>query len=266
MIPYQNIANDCLASLDAEGSDYYTDRLDIIPALNKAQDYLMALILPKFGSKKFNEEVFKGIIITRIYQPSIYSRITLDQIIPTWGIISVVVNPVIAIPPAPSSAWVASSVPTAEQSRLIPTYVYVSGGKSCRRLNSQEWNSNAGNPLLDGYVAPPSEVAYALANNITMNVDYAYLSHIDNLSTINNAVPYEITIRPAITSSTPVAITLAKYPTRINAPTDNLDWSPVFQKLLVDATLREIAVKQGDGSRVINITNEEIESIVLNQS
>ena len=257
MIPYQNIAADCRASLDSEGSDYYLDVQDIIPAVNKAQDYLMSLILPKFGSKKFNEEVFKGIILTRIYQPSIYSRIILDQIIPTWGIISVVVNPVIAIPPAPSSVWTPSAVPSPAQSRLIPTYIYVSGGKSCRRLNSQEWNSNAGNPLLDGYV--PVE-----AN--PLNLEYAYLSHIDNLSAIINSVPYEITIRPSINSSTPVAITYAKYPTRINSPTDNLDWSPVFQQLIVKATLKFIAEKQGDKTTIYTIQEQDIDTLIMNQS
>jgi len=258
MISYANIKTDVLASLDAEGSDYYRDDMDIVPAVNKAQDLLMSLILPKFGSKKFNEEVFRGIIQTRIFQPSIYSRIYVDQVIPTWGIISIVVNPVVAIPPAPSSTWNILPVASADQSIVQPTYIFVSGGKSCRRLNSQEWNSNSGDPLLGGYV--PKE-----ANPV--NLSYAYLSSIDNLSGIDVAMPYEITIRPFITSSTPVAITYAKYPGRVTYPAlNNLDWNPVFQQLIVKATLKYLAEKQGDNTTIYSIQEKDIDEIIILQS
>lgn len=260
MIPYVNISSDVLASLDAEGSQYYLDAVDIVPALNKAQDYLMSLILPKFGSKKFNEEVFRGIIQTRIFQPSIYSRIYVDQVIPTWSIISIVVNPVVAIPPSATSTWVIKAVPSADQSTVQTNYVMVSGGKSCRRLNSQEWNSNAGDPLLGGYV--PKE-----ANPV--NLSYAYLSSIDNLSTIDTSMPYEITIRPFITSSTPVAITYAKYPSRVVAAGGGytaLDWNPVFQQLIVKATLKYIAEKQGDKTTIYSIQEKDIDEIIMLQS
>lgn len=258
MIPYANIKTDVLASLDAEGSDYYRDDVDIVPALNKAQDYLMSIILPKLGSKKFNEEVFKGIIQTRIFQPSIYSRIFVDQVIPTWGIITVVINPIVAIPPAPSSTWNILPVVNADQSAAQPTYIYVSGGKAARRLNSQEWNSNAGNPLLDGYVAvEPNPI----------NVDYAYLSHVDNLSAIDVAMPYEISIRPFINKTTPVAITYAKYPARVTFPAlNNLDWSPIFQQLLVKGTLKFIAEKQGDNTTIYSIEEKDIDTIISIQS
>ena len=268
-IPYANIASDCRASLDAEGNNVYDDLLDIIPALNKAQDYLTSLITPKLGNKKFNEEVFKGMLQTRIYQPSVYSRIYLDASIPTWGIIAVVVNPTVAIPPASSSTWNPVSVPNADQSIAAPGYVYVGGGKAARRLNSQEWLSNEKNPLLDGYVASASEIAYAAANSITINVGYSYLSHIDNLSAIDPAMPYEITIRPFITSTTPVAVTYCKYPTRITAITGAgsiLDWNPVFQMLLVKGTLKFMMEKIGDDTTIYNISEQDINTIVTIQS
>ena len=263
MIPYATLKSAVLAELDAEGGDYYTDQLDIVPALNSAQDDLLQKIGVVIGSKKFSEESLRGIIQTRIYQPSIYSRINVDQLIASWGIISVMVNPVVAIPPAPSSAFTPLPVPNADQSAMLPNYIYVSGGKGCRRLNSQEWVSNPGNPLLDGYIPTPAEVAYAQANGITMNTGYAYLSHIDNLSTIDPAMPYEITIRPYLTSNTPVAITTVKYPARITYPAlNNIDFSPVFLRALVKATLNQISIKTGDGTRVLAVTQQEIAEIM----
>ena len=267
MITYAAIAKDVRASLDAEGSDYYRDDLDIVPALNKAQDYLMAIIMPKMGAKKFNEENFKGIIATRIFQPSIYSRIYIDQVISSWGIMSVMVNPVVAIPPATSSTFTPVAVPNADQSAMLANYIYVSGGASCRRLTSQEWASNQGNPLLDSYVPTAAELAQATAEGITPNLNYGYLSAIDNLSTIDAAMPYEITIRPYITSTTPVAVTYAKYPSRVDPVLlNNLDWSPVFQQLLVQGTLKFIAEKIGDKTTIYEIQKQDIDTIILNQS
>lgn len=262
-IPYATIQQTVLAELDAEGGQYYLDELDIVPALNSAQDDLLQKIGVVIGSKKFSEESLRGIIQTRIYQPSIYSRINVDQVIPSWGIISVMVNPLVAIPPAPVSNFVPATVPNADQSAMLSNYIYVSGGKGCRRLNSQEWVSNPGNPLLDGYIPTAAEVAYAQANGITINTGYAYLSHIDNLSGIDATMPYEITIRPYLTSSTPVAITTVKYPTRVTYPAlNNVDFSPVFLRALVKSTLNQISIKTGDGTRVFAVTQQEIAEIM----
>lgn len=263
MIPYATIKSAILSELDAEGSDYYNDQLDIVPALNSAQDDLLQKIGVVIGSKKFSEESLRGIIQTRIYQPSIYSRINVDQIIASWGIISVMVNPVVAIPPALSTTWVPLPVPNPDQSTMASNFIYVSGGKGCRRLNSQEWVANTGNPMLDGYIPTAAEVAYAAANNITLNTGYSYLSHIDNLSTIDPAMPYEITIRPTINSSTPVAITTIKYPTRVTYPAlNNVDFSPVFLRALVKSTLQQISIKQGDRTTLWSVSQQEVNEIM----
>lgn len=263
MIPYATIQQAVLAELDAEGSDYYLDQLDIVPALNSGMDDLLQKIGVVIGTKKYSEESLRGIIQTRIYQPSIYSRINVDAVTTAWGIISVMVNPVIAIPPAPISVWTPISVPNADQSAVQPTYIYVSGGQGCRRLNSQEWVSNETNPLLDGYVPTAADTSYAKANNLPVNLSYAYLSHIDNLSTIDSAMPYEITIRPAITSTTPVAITSIKYPTRVTYPALNpVDFSPVFLRAIVKSTLQQISIKQGDKTNLWGVSQQEVNEIM----
>lgn len=258
MITYAAIKSDIAASLDSEGNDAFIDQLDYVPAINKAQDYLMSIILPKLGSKKFNEEVLKGLIQTRIFQPSIYSRIYVDQVISTWGLISIMVNPVVAIPPAPSTPFTPVAVGSPDESAMLTNMIYVSGGSGCRRLNSQEWVSNQNNPLLDSYV--PSE-------SNPVNLNYGYITHIDNLSTIDPVMPYEITIRPFINNITPVAITYAKYPTRVTFPAlNNLDWNPIFQQLLVKASLKFMMEKVGDETTIYNITEKDIETIIMNQS
>jgi len=257
-IPYASLAFDIRAALDAEGSDYYRDDLDLVPAINDAQQYLMSIILPKFGSKKFSAESMRGLVKTRIFQPSIYSRIYVDSAIDTWGLISVYVNPVIAIPPAPFSTFIPQTVPTPDTSIMLPNYIYVSGGKSAQRLTSQEWTSNAGNPFLGGYVPRPNETP-------ALNLNYGYLSHIDNESAINAAIPYEITIRPYITSTTPVAITFASLPTPLTGTGagQNLDWNSQFNLLLKMAALKFLSIKQGDKTDLYDISEKDVDALVM---
>ena len=66
-IPYSAIKSAVLAKLDAEGSDYYNDQLDLIPALNLAQSELITALNSKLGAKKFSEEYYRGLIKNRIY-------------------------------------------------------------------------------------------------------------------------------------------------------------------------------------------------------
>lgn len=260
-IAYASLSGQIRAALDAEGSDYYRDDLDLVPAINDAQDFLLSLITPKLGNKKFNSESLKGLIKTRIFQPNIYSRIYVDKNIDTWGIVSVYVNPVVAIPPAASTAWSATPPTSPDDSLMASNYIYVSGGQSARRLNSQEWAGNTGNPFEGGYVPQPTEVP-------ALNLNYGYLTHLDNESTINPAQPYEITIRPFISSSTPVAITFAAYPTRLTGTGagQSLDWNPMFQLLLKTASLHFISMKQGDKTNIYSVTEKDIDTIIMLQS
>lgn len=254
MILYSAIQADVLSQLDAEGGQYYTDELDIVPALNRAQDFLLERIGIIIGAKKFSEESLKGLIQNRIFQPSDYSRINVDAgASPTWGIISVLINPIVAIPPTATTPYTPIPSP-ANLSVPNPAYVFISGGSTCKRLNSQEFLSNAGNPF---------EASYVPVENNPVNLTYGYLSHVDTQSNIVGGSPYEITIRPFVNHTIPVSITFLKYPTRVVYPAlGAVDFSPVFQRVLVKATLNEISIKQGDHTTLFQVTDDEVERVM----
>ena len=235
-LPVQNIITDCNQALDSGGSTFWDVNLDFVPAINRGQDYILQLIQPRLGAKKFNEENLKGIIKNRIYQSDIYSRIYVDGANITWGLVSVVVNPQVAIPPGVASTYIPLPL-AANRSGYNADYITVPGsGKSCRRLNSQEFNSNTGNPFEAGYVSP---------NPNNPNVSYGYLSHVDFQSQYDATMPYGITISPAINPAIPVSITFINYPTRAVA-NGTLDWNVVFQQFITKSTLKFLCEKIGD--------------------
>ena len=258
-IPYLSIADAVRAKLDAEGSSYYRDDLDIIPALNLCQDNILTTINSKLGAKKFAEEFYRGLIKNRIYQSSIYARVQIDQptlspAIQVWSILSVVVSPQIV---TPTSTTPATFTPTGNPYSSLTNYVYFNGGTACKRLNSQERYSNQNNPMEAGWAGDP-------ANPNPQNISYAYLSHTDYESFLNPNVIYEIEIIPknVNTISAPIGVTFVNYPTRIVNTTDILDWHPVAQEILVEGTLWNIAWKQGDKSTVWQLSEQQLSELL----
>ena len=49
MILASDIIADLKAALDAEGSDYYTEAQDYIPAINRAMDYIVTVFNKAFA-------------------------------------------------------------------------------------------------------------------------------------------------------------------------------------------------------------------------
>lgn len=82
--------------LDAEGSDYYRDDIDIIPAINASIEWLTAVINSAFGQKKLGEEVFQDLVQARVFQASDFSRVFLNSTDlghEVWTILGVYINP-----------------------------------------------------------------------------------------------------------------------------------------------------------------------------
>jgi len=255
-ITYNAIASACLAALDAEGQGYYSDTLDIIPAVNKAQLLLMDMLNKRIGQKKYNEEKLKGVILNRIYQTSNWGRVQVDTPpIQVFSIISVVLNPSVsyqttatAVPYAPLSP-----APTDGASGYNPNFVYFSGGQACARLNSQERYSNAGNPFMPGFVSQ---------NPNPQNTSPAYLSFIDYMSEINTNVTYEIEIQPKQAGQQPIAVVFLKQPTVIVNTTDILDFDTVLMEWLTEATLAYLAVKGLEGTTLTQETQSFLSNLL----
>jgi len=241
-IPATKIIASVRAALDAEGSEYYLDGVDLIPAINRAQNYLVSLITSSLGPKKFAEEFYRDLIKSRIFQTSQYSRVEVINANPAekvWSILAVIVEPILNTPFIPLSAG-GLSIPA-------PTYFYVSGGSSCERLNAEEWVSNASNPFKSGYALEPN----------TLNKDFAYLHFIDYFGANQPLVSNEIEIRPALNTQ-PVAINFVMVPKDVVAVTDNVDFPDSFFDIMVKGTLREVAFKQGDRTTISSLSSNDI--------
>jgi len=249
-----NIFSLVRSALDAEGSEYYTDQQDLIPAINSGQSFLIYLINAQLGAKKFAEEYYRELIKSRVWQSSIYSRVdvTLPATSPlekVWSILSITVEPELNIP------FVAANV-IGGLSVERPDLLYVKDGYACGRLTMEEWVENAGNPFMEGYTAEPN----------TLNKDYAYLTHVSYANTspaIPFASPNEIEIRPPVPSS-PVVIAFVKLPTPVQLASDNLDFPESMTDLLVKATLREIAFKQGDRTTISSLSTQDMMAMLKN--
>jgi hypothetical protein len=104
----QDVANRIRFALDAEGADHYDDTLDIIPAINASQEWLVSVINASLSRKKLGEEIFRDLIKTRVFQTNTYSRIALDPTLlghEVWTILALYPKPTVA----PTAATVACS-------------------------------------------------------------------------------------------------------------------------------------------------------------
>lgn len=249
-----NIIGLVRAALDAEGSEYYTDQQDLIPAINSGQSFLIYIINAQLGAKKFAEEYYRELIKSRVWQSSTFSRVDVSlpgttPIEKVWSILSITVEPTLNIPFVPVSVVGGLSIER-------PDLQYVSGGKSCSRLTMEEWVDNAGNPFMEGYTAEPT----------TLNKNYAYLTHVSYANT-SAAIPFvspnEIEVRPPV-PALPVVIAFVKLPTPIALATDSVDFPESMTDLLVKATLREIAFKQGDRTTISSLSTQDMMAMLKN--
>jgi hypothetical protein len=245
-IPAQTIYNQLNSLLDAEGSNYYDLNLDIIPAINRAQKYIVSIINSVLGSRKFAEEHYRELTKVLIFQTSQYSRVDLT---PTqtnyilWDVLSVVANPTLDIPFSPVSVTGNLSVP-------LPLRFYVSGGDPCQRTNAMEAVTNRNNPFEGGYSLEPTG----------KNLKYAYIQYSDYFNGIN-AVPNEIEINPYVPIQ-PIAVFVVIMPPDITTLASNLLFPPTFQDIITKAAFREISIKQGDSTTAFQVASQDIQTYI----
>lgn len=238
------------SALDAEGSDYYTDNEDYIPAINRAKDFIVSILNSNLGPKKFAEENYRELIKCAIFQTSVYSRVSVEPSVgKVWTLLSVIVNPETATPPLPASTYLPVSTVNGE-SIPIPALILAGGGYAAARKNAEEWTDQKESPFSRGYDK----------ESTTLNPRYAYLHHTDYGFNVN--IPNEIEIRPAVPNR-PVALYYVKVPDDItNVTTDVLEFPDQFSDVIVKATLREIAYKQGDHTSVYMLSNSDVETLI----
>lgn len=261
-ITAQSIIDKVRQALDAEEAPtspqlgYYDDLKDIIPNINNAIDWLVGTSVSYLEEKKFQSELLRELIQTKIWQASINSRIALTtQLargsagVEIWTILNVYPKPTVA----PRNPVTVS--PTPPNSVFRPDVSFISGDRTAKRLTFQEWNKNRGNPFQSGNLIFQE-------NNAPDLVDYAYLNASDYTSTnyvLSGTAPviWEIEIRPSVASQL-VGVTFVAIPSKITANGQSIQFPEMASNLLYEKTLRLISIKQGDKTNLATLTDEEL--------
>ena len=244
----QTLADQMRFALDAEGADHYDDALDIIPAINASMKWLNNLITMALGQKKIGEEVFQDISISRVFQTSKDSRISLS-VFPdsVWTILAVFPEPStdgtgqIFVPPVSST-----------YSALRNDLYHVTSEKDAKRLTVEEWVINKGNPFEAGYEGD------SICDELK---EFAYLAPINYSPLGTDTIDREIEIRPALDQKL-VTVVYAKQPTPITALVDFIEFPDTAFQTLFNKSLQYISYKQGDGTSLNTITTQDIQLLV----
>lgn len=246
MILVQDLRDQLLFALDAEGSDHYRDDLDIIPAINASTRWLTTLINTAYGQNKISEEFFRELSYSGVFRASDASRVSLN-VFPSevWTILAIYVKPTTeSISGIPTTA-----TPDDKQSYFLPEKLHLSAELDCKRLTLEEWARNKKNPFEHGYDGAE------ICDNLKL---YAYLSPINyRLQTVMN----EIEIRPNI-GNEEVTIFWAKKPDVVTSMTDTIDFPSSTFQLLFDKALNYISYKQGDNTNLFAVSSADIQQLL----
>jgi hypothetical protein len=236
-------------ALDAEGSDHYRDEEDYIPAINASMKWLTTVVNAALGQNKIGEEFFREISYSGVFQTSDTSRISLN-VFPNevWTVLAVYPKPeteVIAGMPTPPT-------PNVKQSYHLDNLLHVASDLDCKRLSIEEWARNRRNPFEDGYEGD------AICDELKR---YAYLSPINYSGTSSGALSQEIEIRPKLENEK-ATVFWAKRPTEITSINDIVEFPNSCFQLLFDKALNYISYKQGDGTNLNSISNQDIQQLI----
>lgn len=248
-INVQTINDRILAKLDAEGSERYLFNQDIKPSINEAMELIITMLNNAFAENKLSPESLRELVKVKVWQANSFSRVSYsssDTGHSLWSIL--------AVYPKPKTNKGLGGSPNPDKSKSIfrKDLSFVSSFQSAKRLTFEEWNSNRNN----AFVAGNSLLTGSLA-------EYAYLDFADYTSTsyaANNGI-FEIQIRPDIPNEL-VAIAYIKYPNQVNLITDVIEFPESLTGLFVDTALSVIAYKQGDGTSLAQLTNQNIQRLI----
>ena len=246
MINVSDIIVDMKAALDAEGSDYYTDAQDYIPAINRAMDHVVAIFNKAFSENKLSEENLRELIDIKLYQLSTTSTLTFDQVSldAVWSILAVYPSP--RTSPDPLTPAI---TPGATSQEYAGNNKFLGGVKSAKKRTLESWNDTENNPFEKG--------------NMTITtgdlVEYSFLSFSTHLSFSTQETTY-IILRPTPTDGV-CGVAFLMYPPRVEDNADTVPFPSVMRNLVSSKALRYIAEKQGDNSTLLSVTDNDVKEL-----
>lgn len=243
-IPVQEIVNRGAAALDAEGSERYLFDQDYKPAINYANEWMVAAINKVFGVTKISGESLRELVKIKVFQANNYSRVAFDSAAvghKLWSILAIYPEPVTApfYNPTPN--------PNLALSQYMPGLSHISGRACTNRLTLEQWNDNQKNVFAPGN------------NTLTGDLnEYGYLDFADySSSSYANAGVFEIEVRPTVANKL-ISLAYIKKPSDVALITDSVEFPDTMLDLILEKMLNYISWKQGDNTTLYLVTDRDI--------
>ena len=244
----QEIVDRSKAALDAEGDERYLFDQDFKPAIRYACEWVVSAFNDAFAQNKLSGEALKELVKVSVWQTNQFSRVAFDETTvgkKLWSILAVYPNP----KTIPFQSAVPLAVP--EESRFYPNLSHESSISTAKRLTLEEWNDNQKNVFMAGNVTLVGDL-----------VDYAYLDFADySSSSYNDPGIYEIEIRPVLKNKF-VTIAYLQRPVEISLISDSVEFPESLTNIITEKTLNYISYKQGDGTNLYGITEQDVNRLV----
>lgn len=240
--------------------DNATDRYDLdlfrLPAYKAALQRLIALFYPFLAQRKNVEENLSELLYTRIFQTNILGGVTLTEaelLHQVWT-----VNAVYAQPRTePAAQPVVNPAGPPERSYWVKNAVWRPGAKPVKRMTMEQVNMAYNNKSLPG--------SEALANSPW--VDYGYYI-IGNRNSANwTANSWELLITPESKMQRKyVGISYYRVPAAIVDVNSVIELPLSMLHIMRDLSLNELGIRQGDGTTLYNVTQQQAMQLFTAQS
>lgn len=245
MVTAQQVWDGVLAKLDAQGTDRYLFDLDGVPAINSAVSALTAQIALLYAENKASEESLREMLREQVYQTNSYGRIRADE---SAGAIWAVMASYCEFTTIPASATV-TALPE-HQSAVRADVSRNSQGRPVKRYTQEQTAK-----LMNNSFAAGSE---ALAANNSLR-EYGYCIIGDLTSSGYPVGGWEIEYYPKSRSATAfVAISVLRTPDPVTVPASTIPMPSALLDILINKTLEQLAVKQGDNTTLWAVSNQMV--------
>lgn len=242
-----DVNDSILASLGAEGNDYYRLEEDVIPAIRKAISWVYLLVDKTREENKRTNEAFKFLRRNRIYQTSINSDVLYEDDVYT-------LDAILVMPTCfPNSDSVESEV-SVRRDELR----YASGGAECSRSTSEQIAIAQKNPFKRGN-------SFQICAETEELKDFASFTYLDPMYydvAVEDFIPSNLVkIFPAIPSKLVSMIVVLNHPVLEDVDSEIL-FPENLSSILTQKTLQFISYQESESYDIMKITEEDVKSIV----
>jgi len=221
---------------DASTSPRYTYDQDIIPAMNSAINYLVAVFTAGFEAKQIKPEVLHGLIAAKsfdVVKQGVIAKIDVSGLnwnTEVWRLLGVEPNP---------------SLSEEEGEDLL-----YSVGKMAKRLTLEEWNHSQEDPFMRGSTAAIP----------TVFMEAAYTGP----GRYFDSTKDHILLRPAelIDDGLKVAVYYLKNPTALSTSASTIEFPVSVHGLIVQKTVQYITYQHSSEVKYFQVTDKEVKELI----